>query len=84
MAIYTYHCKACDVFTEKVLKMDDYMLPTTLPCESCSAMEVEKIVDAPRLVDPTKLMGGPRIDTDFRSVLEGVSKSTYKSDFNIR
>jgi len=84
MPIYHYHCKACDVHTEQVLKMADYMLPCEQPCATCGEHEIQKIIDAPRLIDPTKLMGGPRIDTDFRSVLEQVKKTTYKSEFDIR
>ncbi len=85
MPIYHYHCKACDVHSEQVLKMKDYLLPCELPCSSCGALEIEKFIDAPRLIDPTKLMGvGKRIDGDFRSLLENIKKTTYKSEFDIR
>lgn len=83
MPIYTYVCGACSDTVEKFLKMDDYMVPTEEPCRSCNEMRVQKMCDSPPLIDPTKL-GRVKIDSDFRGVLEGVKKSTYKSDFDIR
>lgn len=82
--IYNYLCTSCGDMTERVLKISEYMLPTTQACPKCGEMTVEKRTYCmPPLVDPTKL-GRVKNSEEFRNVLENISKKVYKSDFSIR
>jgi putative FmdB family regulatory protein len=57
LPLYSYRCSECEVIIEARLPMTEYLLPETLPCQSCGTEKTVKIFlsSPPAIGDPIRL-----------------------------
>ena len=74
MPTFDYECSECHYTFSEFLKIDDRLLPESLPCKECNTINIKKVITtAPPRLDPVRL-GITRPPSGFRDVLQKIDE----------
>lgn len=74
MPTYTYHCGACGVDFERILKVDDRKQPEQENCPECETKAVQLTISGSfTTIDPYRL-GRHKPDTSFTEQIQRIKK----------
>lgn len=80
--IYDYRCEKCEHTFERILKVDDMMIPTTEPCPNCGESgSIVKTITAAN-INGFNSFGTKKINRDFQDRLSSMKKFYKGSNIN--